>query len=52
MKNLKIYGAVLAAALITFAFALVAFADYVGAVKGDEKAVKKARIKSNKSKTI
>jgi hypothetical protein len=42
MKTLRFFGAVLAAFLITFSFALPAFADYVGSIKGDREAVKNA----------
>jgi hypothetical protein len=42
MKILRVSVSVVASLLIAFAFALPAFADYVGAVKGDKEAVKKA----------
>jgi hypothetical protein len=42
MKTLRVYTAVLAAFLITLAFAAPASADYVGAVKGDSETVREA----------
>jgi len=42
MKILRVYGAVLAALIMIFAFVLPTFADFAGSVKGDKEAVKEA----------